>query len=324
MKSLNWICLYLIFLLPILGIGQENIHQKASLLLEKGDYEKAVELLKPHLETKEDDLEARLLYGRGLIKTGEHEKAIAQLKTLKKAFAERADFHFWLGQAYLGKLNASKNFFEKGIIASKVKEAFEKAVELDPEDLTARNSLAQYYLSAPAIAGGSTKKAKEQIDFIKSRNPRMGYNAMATYYFQKKEYELARKEYLQYLEIAEDKSEVLYLIGFAHQLEKNYDAAFDYFNKSMEADSNYLASYYQYGRTAVFSKKNIAAGIELMTIYIEKGGLDNGPDIPSAYWRLGLLYELQQAPKQARQMYEKALQINPAHPQAKEALEKMN
>lgn len=50
----------------------------------------------------------------------------------------------------------------------KIKDAFKKAVELNPSNFSARSSLLQFYLQAPGIAGGSTSKAKDLIvDTIK-------------------------------------------------------------------------------------------------------------------------------------------------------------
>lgn len=286
-------------------------------------WEQARPILERHLDQQPEAHEARLLYGQCLIKLEQYDEAVKALKPLKKSMAENSGFHFWLGQAYLGKLNNSSNFFEKGIVASKAKEAFEKAVELDPENLTARNSLAQYYLNAPGIAGGSLKKAKEQIDFIKSRNPGMGYALMANYYFGKKEYDTARKEYEEYLKVAEDKSRILYQIGFTYQLEKNFDRAFHYFRQSIKQADLFMPSYYQYARTAVFAEKNIKTGIGMMKTYINKGGSEGGPDLASAYWRLGMLHALNRDKAAAKKAYERALELNPEHEQADRALEEM-
>ena len=320
MNSQKSFVLFLFMSIPYFLMAQTGIHQEATKLLDSGQFEKASSMLSQHLEKADTDQEARFLYGRSLIKLEKHEEAIVQLKSLRKSMEKRADFHFWYGQAYLGKLNASKNFFEKGIVASKVKEAFERSVALDPENLSARNSLAQYYLNAPGIAGGSTKKAKEQIDFIKSRDPRMGYYAMASYYFQKKEYQQAKEEYVKYLEIAEKKSEVLYQIGFINQIEKDFDSAFQYFQRSVKEAPVFVPSYYQYARTAIFAEKNVAKGIEMMKVYLNGGGADNGPDLPSAFWRLGMLYELQGDKQEAKNAYEKALELNPEHEQALSAM----
>ena len=323
MKLFNWIIFtFCLFSLQLIQ-AQQELHQQATTLFDDGKYKEVVELLSPQIKIQDSEPEIVFVYAKGLLKTGAFEDAIKHMKPLKKTFSDQSDFYFWYGQAYLAKLNESKNFFEKGIVASKVKEAFEKSVDLDPENLTARNSLARYYMEAPAIAGGSLKKAKEQIDYIKGKDPGMGYNTMANYYFQKKEYPLAQEEYLNFLEVASDKSPILYQIGFIYQIEKNYEEAFQYFEKSINTSPAFVPSYYQYARTAIFAEKNIVKAIKAMQTYIDQEGNVTGPDIPSAYWRLGMLYELQQQPSKAKQMYQQALAINPDHPQAKEALEKL-
>ncbi|MCU6435683.1 tetratricopeptide repeat protein [Undibacterium sp. Jales W-56] len=48
--------------------------------------------------------------------------------------------------------------------ASKIRDAFKKAVELDPKNFAARDGLLQYYLQAPSIAGGGKGKAQNLID----------------------------------------------------------------------------------------------------------------------------------------------------------------
>lgn len=50
----------------------------------------------------------------------------------------------------------------------KIRDSFKKAVELDPNNFSARSSLMQFYLQAPGFVGGGTGKAKDLvIDTIK-------------------------------------------------------------------------------------------------------------------------------------------------------------
>jgi tetratricopeptide (TPR) repeat protein len=46
---------------------------------------------------------------------------------------------------------------------SKIRDAFKRAVELDPKSLTARFLLLQFYTQTPSFVGGSTSKAKEVL-----------------------------------------------------------------------------------------------------------------------------------------------------------------
>lgn len=56
-------------------------------------------------------------------------------------------------------------------LASKVKDAFAKAVELDPLLYEARQALTQFYLAVPGIAGGSVDKARELAAAAQTRQP---------------------------------------------------------------------------------------------------------------------------------------------------------
>ncbi|MFZ6842992.1 tetratricopeptide repeat protein [Undibacterium sp. RuTC16W] len=48
--------------------------------------------------------------------------------------------------------------------ATKIRDAFQKAVELDPKNFSARDGLLQFYMQAPGIAGGGKGKAQNFIN----------------------------------------------------------------------------------------------------------------------------------------------------------------
>jgi tetratricopeptide (TPR) repeat protein len=75
------------------------------------------------------------------------------------AHPQRSDCHEALGEALGSKAMAGGIMSAIGY-AGKIRDAFQKAVELDTNNLTARSSLQQYYVMAPGIAGGSTDKAQ--------------------------------------------------------------------------------------------------------------------------------------------------------------------
>jgi len=51
-------------------------------------------------------------------------------------------------------------------LALKVKQHFERAVELNPDNLDARADLKEYYEKAPGFLGGSVEKARQQAEEI--------------------------------------------------------------------------------------------------------------------------------------------------------------
>lgn len=75
-----------------------------------------------------------------------------------------------LGRVY-GQQAMTASVFKMPGLATKTKEQFVKAVELDPQLFEARSGLTQFYLMAPGFAGGSVPKAKELAAEVQPRQP---------------------------------------------------------------------------------------------------------------------------------------------------------
>lgn len=75
-----------------------------------------------------------------------------------------------LGRVY-GQQAMTASVFKMPGLASKTKDQFAKAVELDPTLFEARSGLTQFYLMAPGFAGGSVPKAKELAAEVQPRQP---------------------------------------------------------------------------------------------------------------------------------------------------------
>jgi tetratricopeptide (TPR) repeat protein len=89
----------------------------------------------------------------------QHYKDAAAL--LKRAVAiapEISRLHHLLGKCY-GRMAESAGVFQAFSLATKTRQQFEKAVELDGDNIGALEDLMQYYRDAPGFLGGSSKKA---------------------------------------------------------------------------------------------------------------------------------------------------------------------
>jgi tetratricopeptide (TPR) repeat protein len=86
--------------------------------------------------------------------------------------AEPADSRHrqWLGRAR-GLQTARKGIAAGMGGVNKVKAEFEKAIELDPNNLEARHDLAVLYRVVPRMFGGSDTKAAEQVAIIRQKDP---------------------------------------------------------------------------------------------------------------------------------------------------------
>jgi tetratricopeptide (TPR) repeat protein len=107
------------------------------------------------------DREAEL--SKGEARAAKREDALKRMRRAVELSPNTAIYQFWLGSAAFDRID-DVNMLSKVSLASEGRKALEKAVELDPNYLPARIGLAQYYLQAPAMAGGSVDKAKAQAE----------------------------------------------------------------------------------------------------------------------------------------------------------------
>ena len=82
-----------------------------------------------------------------------------------------SQYHLWLGRAYGQKAAEIGNPLTAAGLARKAKNEFERAVELNPNNVSARADLSEYYVEAPAIMGGGLGKARKQASELQGLDP---------------------------------------------------------------------------------------------------------------------------------------------------------
>lgn len=107
---------------------------------------------------------------------------------------ENGVYHLWLGRIYGEKADRAV-FFKAAGLAKKVRVEFEHAVEFDPNNWEARTDLAEFYLEAPGIVGGSEDKARAQADLLLPLNPAMAHWVRARIAQKHKDMDAAEQEY---------------------------------------------------------------------------------------------------------------------------------
>ncbi len=253
---------------------------------------------------------------------GNYDKAIDTFSKASSKDKNNSMIWLWLGKAYIGKVNTASIFWKmrKG---RKMKDFFIKAVDLDPENLEAREYLGGYYLNAPSIVGGDKDKAIEQAKEIKKRDYLKGSLFFAQIHEVMERDDEAEAIYMELIESDSTNTHVQYSYGMFHQSRENYTAALWQFENSILADSTNMNAYYQIGRTSVFSGENLNRAIECLVIFLDHPHMKDTPKYESAHWRLGMLYEHKGMIEAARNEYKSALAINPDHKETKNALKNL-
>ncbi|MBL7872963.1 MAG: tetratricopeptide repeat protein [Cyclobacteriaceae bacterium] len=231
-----------------------------------------------------------------------------------------AEYHTWYGNT-LGTMAADANLFKQAMLGPKMKNAWEKAVQLDPKSVDARESLIQYYLQAPAIAGGSVDKAKEIANEIIKLKPAEGHRQLGNIYYKEKNLPEAEKEF-----IAMAKADPAYASGLANYYinQKQYDKAFALFEDELKKNPEDMLSTYQIGKTSALSGQRLERGEACLRKYLTYQPQKNEPSHAGANMRLAQIMEKGGKKSEAKKLYETALKADATLKEAKEGLERVS
>lgn len=269
------------------------------------------------------DARAASYLGRVLLADGEIDRAALWMERSVALDEGNAEYHLWLGRAY-GSQAIRASVLKQPALARKVKREFERASQLDPDNLEARFGLIEFYLRPPGILGGSLKKAEEQAREIRKRDPLQGYRAFGRLAEQRKDFDQALREYGRAAAEFPEKAEPSYWMGALHAHNREYARAFAVYEKLLEKDSGQMAACYQIGRVAVLSGQRLDRGEECLKLYLQRDPKPDEPSLASAHYRLGLLYEKKGNRDLARREYAAAVELDPSRHDVRDALKKIS
>jgi tetratricopeptide (TPR) repeat protein len=265
------------------------------------------------------------LFGQAqeLMRRQQFAAAVPLLEKCVAAEPGRSRFHQWLGRA-LGLQAAQKGITSSVMSVRKVKAALEKAIELDPLNLEARNDLAIMYVAVPRLLGGSKPKAAEQVAFIRRHDPALAMQIDGDFLASEKKYDAALAAYTESARL--HSRPIIYVrISLVHQQNKEWEKAFAALERALALDANHPLALYQIGRTAALSGTQLDRGEKSLRTYLAmpvREELEN-PSIAAAHFRLGNILEKKGDSASARAEYETSLKIDPKQKLAREALAKL-
>jgi Flp pilus assembly protein TadD len=117
--------------------------ERAAALLDKGEFLAAERLIEPLAQAKRPD--AVVLWEMSRVRAGQHlgDEAIKFAERAIKLDPKQARFHAQLGAALLERMNDAGRL-DRNSYAERMARAFEKALQLDPNNVTALTGLSRY------------------------------------------------------------------------------------------------------------------------------------------------------------------------------------
>lgn len=186
----------LIFLIliyfPAICLSQDINYAKK--LFDDKRYKEAKWELEEILKTNTKNQEAHFYLGKTLFYLRLFDEASEEFEEAISQNEKIADYHFWLAQAY-GAKALNSNIFSQLTLAGKIKNEYIKALEIDDKHTLARVGLANYYLRAPGIMGGSIEKAYEQANILLKYDEMRGRYLLAQLYVKENKQTQAEEEY---------------------------------------------------------------------------------------------------------------------------------
>jgi len=191
-----------------------SLTEQGVAFFREGRYADAKPLLVKALAVAPEDALAHAYLGMTLFNFDrDPDGAMEHLEQAVALDPGRSSFHQWLGAVYGGKAGSS-GLLKAAYYAKKCLAEFERGVELDPRDPSAREALLQYYLNAPGVAGGSVEKAKAQADELVKLDRVRGLLAQGGIAQYEKEPAKAEGFYRQAIAAAPDRGLPYNLLGY--------------------------------------------------------------------------------------------------------------
>jgi len=227
-----------------------------------------------------------------------------------------ADYHYILGAA-LGTKARDAGMIKQAFLAPKIKNAFARAVELNPNHTQARIGLAQYYMNAPSIMGGDKAKAAEHIEAVISLDEVVGRSYKARMLESEKKLVEAEQQLTTLVQNRPSDWRGWKNLGYFYVRTEKPEKAIDAFRKYVAAKPDTADAYDSLAEG--FLKKGEA---DQAIVQLTKS-LELDQTFAPSLMKLGRAYEMKKQPKEAREAYQKLLAVDSNPNRRKEAEQKL-
>lgn len=301
----------------------EPLLEQARTHIDAGERERALDLAERVLALGPDRVDILAGLGDLFVDAGDPETGADIWEGVVERVPDNARYWHQYGLAQVAVYSESSSFRQFFMVDDMIA-AFERVVALDPCAIEARRILLYAYIREPARHGGSRAKAEEHAAALAEIDPVAGHVGWGTVYRYAGEPSKAAREYRKAVALAPEDDDLAFALGLRLQEAGDFQDAFGTFAALAKSQGTQaLEAAYQVGRTAALSGRHLASGEKALLRYIEEGGTEDGPELPPAHWRLGLIYEHMGRRVDARAVYEQALYLDPDYENAAEAMEQL-
>jgi tetratricopeptide (TPR) repeat protein len=308
-------------LLCLVAGSATSLADSAKEMLAAGRVDDVITELNGRLSSTASDAESSNLLCRAYFALENWDRAVASCRKAVALAPDNGRYHLWLGRVYGEKADRS-NFLSAAGLVGKVREEFERAVQLNPNDVDARLDLAEFYLEAPGIVGGSEQKARDQALSVAAINPAREHWVYARIAEKKKDTATAEREYHQYIDLSHGDAEAWLNLALFLRRQKRYDEMEQAIVKLSQAPTAKPEVLVEAAEMLYRAGRSYGFATELLHRYLSSGPVEEAPAFKARYV-LGLLLEKQGDKAGAAQQYRTSLSLARNFDVAQQALNRV-
>jgi tetratricopeptide (TPR) repeat protein len=311
----------MLVVLLMVGSVTAALADSAKEMLAAGRIDDAIAALNNHPSSPAAEANSSNLLCRAYYALEDWDRAKSSCEKAASLDPNNSRFHLWLGRVYGEKADRS-NFLIAAGLAPKVREEFERAVDLDPQDVDARLDLAEFYLSAPSIVGGGEQKARAQAQLIAVVNPAREHWIYARIADRKNDPATAEREYHQYIDLSQGDAEAWLNLALFLRHHKRFEEMEQAILKLSQTPLPKPDDLVEASEMLYRSGRNYPFATELLHRYLAAGPVEAAPAF-RAHYLLGMLLEKQGDRIGAAQEYRASLSLVRNFGMAQQALNRV-
>ena len=150
----------------------------AAKLIEAGHWKRARVIVEARMRDNPQDALAHFLLSQIRHAFGDTESPANLAERAVAIDGAVAKYHRQLAEV-LGVKAQHAGIFQQLLLARRFKKEIDTAIALDPRDIQALRDLMEFYLLAPALAGGDKNRARTTAEQIARTDPADGFSALA-------------------------------------------------------------------------------------------------------------------------------------------------
>jgi len=276
-------------------------------MLAAGRVDEAIATLSTRLSSTPADAESANLLCRSYFAMDDWDRAEAACKKAVALDATKGRYHLWLGRVYGEKADRA-GFLGAATLVGKVRDEFQRAVQLDPHEVDTRLDLAEFYIEAPGIVGGGEDKAREQARIIGKSDPGREHWVYARIAEKKKNALVAEHEYRQYIELSKGDAEAWLNLAIFLRRQRRYDEMEQALVKMTESPMPKRDVLVDGAQMLYRSGRNYPFAVQLLQRYLATGPVEAAPAF-KAHYLLGMILEKQGDKPGASEQYRASLAL---------------